>query len=54
MINFDSINFQWETNDGQKRLVILVNDIDNWPQEQKEYFERQLTTAIKNILKAGA
>lgn len=53
MIEFDSINFQWETEGEKKRLIIMVRGIDDWPQEQKKYFEDQLKNAIKPILNAG-
>lgn len=55
MIEFDSFNFDWQTIDGNKRnLVITIKGVDEWPQNQKEYFEEQLQGVIKSVLNAGA
>lgn len=47
MISFDSINFQWETQGEQKRLIIVVRDVPHTEDDQKEFIETSIKKDIK-------
>lgn len=52
MIEFDSINFQWEADQNKlnKRLIIIVNDAPNILDENKIVYETRIKDFVKNLL----